>query len=294
MTGCATEHQYTALVPPVSTQCAAGTPSWKPSTESRTSRRTSPRRWCTTTMAPSPRSTWGRCVGRSTRWPPPMTRCTTPHRKILVPHLSARRIRVIEEFAQDTARRLWSEGLVDDQIEWMSAVANRLPMMVVARLLGLPEEDVDRLIRLGYAATTLVDGSLVRPNSKPLAWLRWSYPGTSWSTSRKPVKAPSRNSSATSKTGSRHAIGQQHNHWRLETEFPILTKEDARKVKLPTLLVKGEKSPKWLQAIVEGLAKNMPNSAMIQISGSGHFSHIENPAELNPQILAFLEKNDGQ
>jgi pimeloyl-ACP methyl ester carboxylesterase len=80
----------------------------------------------------------------------------------------------------------------------------------------------------------------------------------------------------------------------LETEFPILTKEDARKVKLPTLLVKGEKSPKWLQAIVEGLAKNMPNSAMIQISGSGHFSHIENPAELNPQILAFLEKNDGQ
>lgn len=80
------------------------------------------------------------------------------HRKILVPHLSARRIRVIEEFAQDTARRLWSEGLVDGQIEWMSAMANRLPMMVVARLLGLPEEDVDELIRLGYATTTLLDG----------------------------------------------------------------------------------------------------------------------------------------
>jgi cytochrome P450 len=31
-------------------------------------------------------------------------------------------------------------------------------MMVVARLLGLPEEDVDRLIRLGYATTTLLDG----------------------------------------------------------------------------------------------------------------------------------------
>ena len=80
------------------------------------------------------------------------------HRKILVPHLSARRVRVIEEFAQDTARRLWSEGLVDGQIEWMSAMANRLPMMVVARLLGLPEEDVDELIRLGYATTTLLDG----------------------------------------------------------------------------------------------------------------------------------------
>jgi cytochrome P450 len=85
------------------------------------------------------------------------------HRKVLVPHLSARRVRVIEEFAQDTARRLWSEGLVDGQIEWMSAIANRLPMMVVARLLGLPEEDVDKLIRLGYATTTLLDGVVSPP-----------------------------------------------------------------------------------------------------------------------------------
>jgi cytochrome P450 len=80
------------------------------------------------------------------------------HRKLLVPHLTAKRIRVIEEFAEATAIHLWSEGLVDGQIEWMSAVANRLPMMVVARLLGLPEEDVDKLIRLGYATTTLLDG----------------------------------------------------------------------------------------------------------------------------------------
>ena len=80
------------------------------------------------------------------------------HRKLLVPHLSARRIRVIEEFAEATAIRLWSEGLANGEIEWMSAVANRLPMMVVARLLGLPEDDVDKLIRLGFATTTLLDG----------------------------------------------------------------------------------------------------------------------------------------
>jgi cytochrome P450 len=80
------------------------------------------------------------------------------HRKMLVPHLSAKRIRVIEEFAEATAIQLWSAGLVDGQIEWMSAVANRLPMMVVARLLGLPDKDVDKLIRLGYATTTLLDG----------------------------------------------------------------------------------------------------------------------------------------
>ena len=39
----------------------------------------------------------------------------------------------------------------------MSAVADRLPTLVVARLLGLPDGDVDDLIRLGYA-TTLLDG----------------------------------------------------------------------------------------------------------------------------------------
>ena len=80
------------------------------------------------------------------------------HRKILLPHLSAKRIRIIEEFAADTADRLWEENLHDGQIEWMSAMANRLPMMVVARLLGLPDDDVDKLIQLGYAATTLLDG----------------------------------------------------------------------------------------------------------------------------------------
>ncbi|GLP79863.1 cytochrome P450 [Mycobacterium antarcticum] len=80
------------------------------------------------------------------------------HRKMLLPHLSAKRIRVIEEFAEVTAIQLWSEGSVDGQIEWMGAMANRLPMMVVARLLGLPEQDVDKLIRLGYATTTLLDG----------------------------------------------------------------------------------------------------------------------------------------
>ena len=37
-------------------------------------------------------------------------------------------------------------------------MANRLPMMVVAQLLGLPHDDVDKLIRLGFATTTLLDG----------------------------------------------------------------------------------------------------------------------------------------
>jgi cytochrome P450 len=80
------------------------------------------------------------------------------HRKILLPHLSAKRVRVIEEFASELAQRLWDDNLHKGQIEWMAAMANRLPMMVVAKLLGLPAGDVDKLIQLGFATTTLLDG----------------------------------------------------------------------------------------------------------------------------------------
>lgn len=80
------------------------------------------------------------------------------HRKLLLPHLSAKRVRVIEEFADAVAKRLWSQAQSHGRVEWMSTMANRLPMTVVARLLGLPDDDVDKLIRLGYATTTLLDG----------------------------------------------------------------------------------------------------------------------------------------
>jgi hypothetical protein len=80
------------------------------------------------------------------------------HRKVLVPHLSAKRIRDIERFAAYAADRLWRVNVHGGQIEWMSAMANRLPMMVVARLIGVPDDDVDQLIRWAYATTTLLDG----------------------------------------------------------------------------------------------------------------------------------------
>jgi cytochrome P450 len=80
------------------------------------------------------------------------------HRKMLVPQLAAKRIRAIEQFATVTAEQLWAEHVADGRIEWMQAVANRLPMMVVARLIGVPDTDVDRLVRWGYAGTQLLEG----------------------------------------------------------------------------------------------------------------------------------------
>ena len=80
------------------------------------------------------------------------------HRKMLVPQLAARRIRAAEQFVADTAGLLWVDSLRNGRIEWMGAMANRLPMMVVAKIIGLPGEDVDMLITAGYATTQLLDG----------------------------------------------------------------------------------------------------------------------------------------
>ncbi|CDO88729.1 cytochrome [Mycobacterium triplex] len=80
------------------------------------------------------------------------------HRKLVVRQLASRRIRAIEQFATDTAGRLWHQGLRDGRIEWMDAMANRLPMMVVAELIGVPTADAAQLMKWGYAATQTVEG----------------------------------------------------------------------------------------------------------------------------------------
>ena len=47
-------------------------------------------------------------------------------------------------FVAETEDRLWNEGVQSGGIEWMSAMANRLPMMIVTRLIGVPDLDTER------------------------------------------------------------------------------------------------------------------------------------------------------
>lgn len=80
------------------------------------------------------------------------------HRRMLVPQLAAKRLLELERFVSDAFGELWARGVRDGRIEWMDAVANRLPMMVVARLIGVPVDDADALARWGCASTALLDG----------------------------------------------------------------------------------------------------------------------------------------
>ena len=80
------------------------------------------------------------------------------HRKLLLSQFTAKRVRAFEPLIADIFEKLWATGIVDGRIEWMDAVANRLPMMVVARLIGVPDDDADQLAHWGYASTQLLDG----------------------------------------------------------------------------------------------------------------------------------------
>ena len=76
-----------------------------------------------------------------------------PHRKPVVLRLAAKRLLALEPVISAMFDELWT----GEDLDWMM-IANRLPMTVVAHLLGLPDDDVDDLVRRAYASTQLLDG----------------------------------------------------------------------------------------------------------------------------------------
>ena len=76
------------------------------------------------------------------------------HRKPVLLKLAAKRLLALEPVVGATFDEVWT----GTDVEWMGEVANRLPMMMVAHLLGLPDTDVDELVRRAYASTQLLDG----------------------------------------------------------------------------------------------------------------------------------------
>lgn len=79
-------------------------------------------------------------------------------RRLVLPALVAKRIRVLEPYIADASARLWHEHAAHNTIEWMSAMGDRLPMTLVAKLIGLPDDDVPQLVQWGYGSTELLGG----------------------------------------------------------------------------------------------------------------------------------------
>jgi non-heme chloroperoxidase len=70
------------------------------------------------------------------------------------------------------------------------------------------------------------------------------------------------------------------------------TCEDAQRVRVPTLLVKGEQSPKLFHNIIDILAGCLPNNEQATIPGESHeLGRIEKPEVFNTIVLEFLSKH---
>jgi cytochrome P450 len=67
-------------------------------------------------------------------------------------------VQTLEPLVVSVFEKLWAAGDDNGTLEWMDAVANRLPMVIVADLIGVPEADAAQLARWGYASTQLLDG----------------------------------------------------------------------------------------------------------------------------------------
>ncbi|MCV7006134.1 cytochrome P450 [Mycobacterium gordonae] len=80
------------------------------------------------------------------------------HRKLMLGQFTAKRVQAFQPLIVEVFEKLWATAALDGGIEWMDGLANRLPMTIVADLIGVPEADADQLARWGYASTQLLDG----------------------------------------------------------------------------------------------------------------------------------------
>lgn len=73
--------------------------------------------------------------------------------------------------------------------------------------------------------------------------------------------------------------------------FPKFTCNDAKKIKIPTLLLTGEISPPMFRYIIKELRGCMPEAECIVIPKSSHMMQAANPGVYNAQVLSFLSRH---
>lgn len=76
--------------------------------------------------------------------------------------------------------------------------------------------------------------------------------------------------------------------------FPPLSEDDVRGVRVPTLLMTGDRSPALLLRLTERLEELLPNAERIEIVDASHAMQEEKPSAVNAAILGFLARHASQ
>jgi cytochrome P450 len=103
-------------------------------------------------------------AGVATSDPPDHTR----QRKVVARRLSTANIQAMEPEFRALVDNALRAGRSDERLEWMSLVAEPLPMVMVARILGLPDELAPVLKSQGYAMVERISGFVSEDQIKPL------------------------------------------------------------------------------------------------------------------------------
>ena len=72
--------------------------------------------------------------------------------------------------------------------------------------------------------------------------------------------------------------------------FPPLSEDDLRHVRVPTLLMNGQRSPAFLLRLTERLQQLLPDVERVEIADASHAMQEENPRAVNEAILEFLAR----
>lgn len=71
--------------------------------------------------------------------------------------------------------------------------------------------------------------------------------------------------------------------------FPALTCNDAKQIPVPTLLLDGEVSPRFLGMINDALQRCLPNNKRVLIPEASHDLRIQEPHVFSKKVLPFLD-----
>ncbi|MBL1075348.1 cytochrome P450 [Nocardia sp. 2] len=85
----------------------------------------------------------------------------------LVSTVLAKRIRELGPTVSALVDQLWAEQLRDGRMDWATGMADRLPLALVAEVIGLPAADVPRLLRWAYDSTEML-GGVMTPDRLPV------------------------------------------------------------------------------------------------------------------------------
>ncbi len=73
--------------------------------------------------------------------------------------------------------------------------------------------------------------------------------------------------------------------------FPPLEDDDVRGIRVPVLLMTGERSPAMFLRLTDRLEELLPTVERVEIPNASHLMHEENAAAVNEAIVGFLGRH---